>query len=147
MNKYLMDLKVNLKNVINIFRNQYADFNGRTARDQFWYFVLAIFLCYLIISILSIPSKTIGLILSLLFTLATVVPCVAIIVRRVRDAGIFYKLGFLSILLYAHVLLNMMPASYLNIGIIKVFMALLYLVNFVAFIALFIFCVLPSKED
>lgn len=147
MNKYLMDLKVNLKNIVNIFKNQYTDFSNRTTREQFWWFVLAMFLCYLVIWILSIPSKTIGLILSLLFTLATVVPCVAIIVRRVRDAGIFYKLGFLSILLYAYVLLNMMPEGFLNVGIIKVLMALLYLVNFVVFITLLIFCVLPSKED
>lgn len=66
---------------------KYADFNGRSRRSEYWYFVLINFAA----------SFTLGFIdgllfgnsgfLSLIYTLAILVPYVAVCVRRMHDVG------------------------------------------------------------
>ena len=129
-----------LKNFADVFKKHYCDFNGTATRSQFWWFVLGMFVCSLILGLIA-------KILVLLFTLATMVPCVAITVRRIRDVGIDYRLGFLSALFYVSTILNLLPQSVLDFALIRIFMALLSLVLFVSFVALIIFCIMPSKQQ
>lgn len=71
---------------VNIVKNQYADFKGRANRPQYWYFVL----CYFII---SLPFAIIDnvlfsrQVLTLILSLALLVPSIAIGVRRLHDLG------------------------------------------------------------
>ena len=60
--------------------NKYADFSGRATRSEFWWFVLFIILASMVLSVVS------G-ILSGLFSLATIVPSLAVGARRLHDIG------------------------------------------------------------
>jgi uncharacterized membrane protein YhaH (DUF805 family) len=78
MNPFNYFLKV-LKN--------YANFNGRARRSEYWYFTLF----SLIISIILIfADQAIGSeegILGLIFSLGTIIPSIAVGVRRMHDVG------------------------------------------------------------
>ena len=67
---------------------KYADFNGRAARPEFWWFVLAQFVVCLILNMVS-PK------LGGLFSLAMLVPSLAAGSRRLHDIG---KTGWLQLL-------------------------------------------------
>jgi len=75
---------------------QYADFDGRARRKEYWMF----FLFNIIVSILvGIIAGVIGLpLLGNLYTLAILVPSIAVGVRRVHDTG--HSGWFLLIPLY-----------------------------------------------
>lgn len=63
----------------------YANFSGRASKSEFWYFVLANFI---ISFVLSLIDKAIGIqILSGLYSLAVLVPGLAVSVRRLHDIG------------------------------------------------------------
>jgi len=77
------------------FRN-YANFRGVATRAEYWYFVLFVFLGGLALS-------TIG-VLSLGFNLATLIPSLSVLVRRLRDAGyswtwLLASIGALAVLM------------------------------------------------
>ncbi len=64
---------------------KYADFNGRARRSEYWYF-------FLFNVIFSIATGIIGLairvpILSNLYSLVTMIPAIAVGVRRMHDVG------------------------------------------------------------
>ena len=67
---------------------KYADFNGRAARPEFWWFFLAQFVVSIILSMFSSN-------LSGLFSLALLVPSLAVGSRRLHDIG---KTGWLQLL-------------------------------------------------
>ena len=67
---------------------KYADFNGRAARPEFWWFVLAQVVVSLILNML-LP------VLGGLFSLAVLVPSLAAGSRRLHDIG---KSGWLQLL-------------------------------------------------
>lgn len=142
MNKEKVKIAINYINIyfIDVFKKHYRDFDGVATRSQFWWFVLGMFVCSFIFGLIA-------KILVILFTLATMVPCVAITVRRIRDTGIDYRLGFLSSLFYVSIILNLLPKSVLEFGPIRILMAILSLVLFVSFVALLVFCVIPSKQQ
>ena len=119
------------KNFIDVFKSHYIDFQGSATRRQFWCFILGIFICCLVLHFISD-------LITLLFILATMIPCIAITVRRVRNADFDPRLGFISVFLYIYILLNMIP--------IKLLMAILSIVNIIILIALIIFCALPPQE-
>lgn len=60
--------------------NKYADFNGRATRSEFWWFFLFVFLVAMAASIIS-PM------LSMLFSLAVLLPSVTVGARRLHDTG------------------------------------------------------------
>jgi uncharacterized membrane protein YhaH (DUF805 family) len=68
--------------------SKYADFNGRAARPEFWWFVLAQFVVGLILNMV-LP------LLGGLFSLAMLVPSLAVGSRRLHDIG---KSGWLQLL-------------------------------------------------
>lgn len=59
---------------------KYADFSGRAQRPEFWWFTLFVFLASLIIGMVSDT-------VSILFSLATLLPSLAVGARRLHDTG------------------------------------------------------------
>jgi uncharacterized membrane protein YhaH (DUF805 family) len=70
---------------------KYADFSGRAPRAEYWWFVLAMIVAYVVLSIvesiLGIKHIIFGLYgpLSALLWLATIVPSIAVGIRRLHD--------------------------------------------------------------
>ncbi|MGB9330060.1 MAG: DUF805 domain-containing protein [Steroidobacteraceae bacterium] len=63
----------------------YAVFNGRAGRPEYWWFYLFTFLGGFVISILTHRGSVIGSSLLGLFWLATVIPSLAVTARRLHD--------------------------------------------------------------
>ncbi|MGY2128936.1 DUF805 domain-containing protein [Blastococcus sp. SYSU DS0617] len=83
----MMDIGTAVRSVL----TQYATFTGRARRSEYWWFALASFLASIVTSIidLAIGSEvTAGMgILSLLLSLALLIPSLAVGVRRLHDTG------------------------------------------------------------
>ena len=82
-----MDFQTSVKTC---FR-KYADFNGRATRPEYWYFVLFLFIANLVLALLDgaifgFGENAVGL-LSPLFSLATLLPSLAVGARRLHDIG------------------------------------------------------------
>lgn len=67
--------------VIRCLRDNYANFNGRAARPEFWWFMLA---CVIVAFVLGLFNMNM---LALLFQLAVLVPSLAVGSRRLHDIG------------------------------------------------------------
>jgi len=67
---------------------KYADFNGRAARSEYWWYTLFIIIASVL---LSNVSDTV----SLLFGLATLLPSIAVAARRLHDTN---RSGWLQLL-------------------------------------------------
>lgn len=78
---------------------KYADFSGRAPRSEFWYFVLLILLGNIITGLFD---RSIGMaILGWLFTIAIILPNIAVSVRRLHDlgrSGWWYLLVFVPVI-------------------------------------------------
>lgn len=59
---------------------KYADFSGRAARSEYWYWTLFVFIANICCQILDAR-------LALVFSVATLLPCIAVAVRRLHDIG------------------------------------------------------------
>jgi uncharacterized membrane protein YhaH (DUF805 family) len=83
---------------LNVIKQNYVNFEGRARRQEFWTFVL---INILITIVLSVVAAVIGTgILSMLFSLATLLPTIAVGVRRLHDrdmSGWFMLLGLVPI--------------------------------------------------
>ena len=103
------------------FWKGYVDFKGRSTRSDYWLNILAQCLVYLLFSFLLILIMILGgdsstytsdpysfqmilvyiVVLGIgVYALASLVPSIAIIVRRLRDAGYHWALIFLSLIPY-----------------------------------------------
>lgn len=72
--------------------NQYADFKGRACREEFWMFALINLLVTIAITaagygIMLATAKNGALLLPVLYTIAVLVPSLAVTVRRLHDTG------------------------------------------------------------
>lgn len=66
--------------------SQYANFNGRARRSEYWYYILA----YTVISVILTALAQYSIIFSIisgLFGLGLICPTLAVIVRRLHDIG------------------------------------------------------------
>lgn len=76
--------------VSTVFR-KYADFEGRASRPEFWWFILFAWLVTSALGALNVttPGGSIGIGSSFasVWTIATLVPTLAVAVRRLRDSG------------------------------------------------------------
>ncbi len=68
---------------IKICFSKYATFSGRARRSEYWYFVLFNFIVGLILSVIPF----LGWILGIIYSLATIIPSLAVNVRRLHDIG------------------------------------------------------------
>jgi len=68
--------------------NQYADFNGRARRKEYWMFALINFIISMILTLVDteIFKNELG-VLDLIYSLAVLVPTIAVAVRRMHDVG------------------------------------------------------------
>ena len=78
------------QSIVTVFR-KYAEFGGRASRPEFWWFVLFTTLVSAVLNGANVltPQGTIylGSTLSGLWSLAVLLPSLAVTVRRLRDAG------------------------------------------------------------
>lgn len=81
--------------VASCFR-RYATFTGRASRSEFWWFVLFIALSSSVVSVFNGPSASVAVTngsifsgppLTTFWTLATLLPTLAVMVRRLNDTG------------------------------------------------------------
>ena len=71
---------------VKVLKN-YANFNGRARRSEYWYYTL---FSFIISIILIFADQAIGSeegILGLIFSLGTIIPSIAVGVRRMHDVG------------------------------------------------------------
>lgn len=70
---------------VDVFMKHYADFSGKASRKQYWmgylFYALILILFYALDMLIGIP------VLSLIYILATLVPYMALVVRRLHDIG------------------------------------------------------------
>jgi len=68
----------------------YADFDGRATRAEFWWYALFYTLVLSLCNVFSFaqlgPTATLGSVLAAIFAIITLLPTLAIGVRRLRDA-------------------------------------------------------------
>jgi uncharacterized membrane protein YhaH (DUF805 family) len=95
-----------MKWFLDCLKNKYATFAGRARRQEYWYYVLFYVLAIVALAIIDGITGTfseeagIGL-LSGLFVLATIVPTIAVTVRRLHDtdrSGWWVLLEFVPII-------------------------------------------------
>lgn len=73
-----------MEHFLDAFRN-YANFQGRATRTQYWMFVLIYIIAYVI---LTMVDGMLGLpILTTVFALAIIIPSIAYATRRLHDTG------------------------------------------------------------
>jgi uncharacterized membrane protein YhaH (DUF805 family) len=65
---------------IKVCFSKYADFNGKAARPEYWWFALFCFLGGLV-------AQAISPVLSIIFSLGTVLPIIAAAARRLHDTN------------------------------------------------------------
>jgi len=74
-----------IANFLDIIKNKYLQFTGRARRKEFWYFYLVYVVIYFVLSIID---GLIGMtILSAIFSLAVLLPYLAVSIRRMHDVG------------------------------------------------------------
>ncbi|MGU7769469.1 DUF805 domain-containing protein [Burkholderia sp. MR1-5-21] len=84
---------MNFPEAIRSVFNQYAKFDGRARRAEYWYFALLTFIVSLgcqVIAVVAREASTVALLLSivaLLVSLALILPSLAVTVRRLHDIG------------------------------------------------------------
>ncbi|MFE6964168.1 DUF805 domain-containing protein [Agromyces sp. NPDC057679] len=70
---------------------KYADFNGRAARPEFWWWILFYALVAAALGVFNVipigDASSLGAVLSSLWGIAMLLPTLAVIVRRLRDTG------------------------------------------------------------
>lgn len=73
--------------IVSVFKN-YANFNGRARRSEFWYFTLFCIIVEFILDLLSGgDALSIFSVLYLIFSLGVLVPSLAVCWRRLHDIG------------------------------------------------------------
>ena len=66
---------------------KYAVFKGRARRSEYWYFYLFTVLVSILISIISCGSDKVGTVLSIVVSLALLLPGLGVAIRRLHDIG------------------------------------------------------------
>ena len=94
--------------VINAF-SHYADFSGRTSREQYWWFTTAVVVASLILSLAHIATRfsVFTEALSLIFNLGILIPSVSISVRRLHDIN---KSGWWLLIVFT--IIGLLPIAY-----------------------------------
>ncbi|MEI7925509.1 MAG: DUF805 domain-containing protein [Chloroflexota bacterium] len=93
-----------------VFSN-YATFTGRAGRSEFWYWILFTFLVSIVISILASMITPSLSYVGNLFSLATLIPTIAVAARRMHDIG---KSGWWQIVPLYNIYLAVQPSEGAN---------------------------------
>ena len=85
------DYRCTFGNAVKRFFKKYTVFSGRASRREFWWVILFFVLCNIAIGFVGgmfmLVSAAIPTVLSVLWTLATIVPYLAVAVRRLHDSN------------------------------------------------------------
>ena len=129
---------------------KYADFSGRAPRAEYWWFALAMIVAYVVLSIvesiIGINHMVFGIYgpLTALLWLATIVPSIAVGIRRLHDTSRTGWWILLPIVPYCLAFAlggaALAQGNYAGAGIAAIFM----FVGLIAAVALLVFMVLPS---
>ena len=92
-----------MNDYLNVIRNNYANFSGRARRREYWMFTLVntiiSVVLYLLVALFALPSmlanrdtgftpvEILFLVIYILYSLAVLVPGIAVSIRRLHDAG------------------------------------------------------------
>jgi uncharacterized membrane protein YhaH (DUF805 family) len=127
---------------------RYADFNGRAPRAEYWWFVLAIAIVALLISVIE---GVLGLgsmfgpygPVTLLFMLALIVPNIAVSVRRLHDTN---RSGWWLLLMVPYVITAVLTVQAMASGNMAALGAagLIGIVALVCAVVLLVFMILPG---
>jgi uncharacterized membrane protein YhaH (DUF805 family) len=130
---------------------KYADFTGRAPRAEYWWYFLGIVVSYILLtiieSILGIGKMVVGIYgpLTILLWLATIVPGIAVGIRRLHDTN---RSGWWMLLMAPYVLVAIFAALALRGGAGGLAAlgtaGLLSLVGLACAIVLLVFMVLPG---
>ncbi len=86
--------------------NNYANFNGRARREEFWMFQLINILIYVALTVvsfalMSVTESAMAFGLIYLYAFAILIPSLAVLVRRLHDigkSGMFFFVSFIPII-------------------------------------------------
>lgn len=70
---------------LNVLKN-YANFNGRARRKEYWMFVLFNIIISVILSVVQLAIPFV-VVITILYSLFILIPSIAVIVRRLHDTG------------------------------------------------------------
>lgn len=71
---------------VKAFFSNYVKFDGRSARSEFWWVLLFVLIMNVLIGVITaVVGEGLGSILSLIFSLAIIVPYIALGIRRFHD--------------------------------------------------------------
>ena len=135
--------------VTSVFRN-YANFNGRARRSEFWWFTLFSFLSQAILNFVPFLGP--------IYALALLLPSLAVTARRLHDTNrtawwmllyLIPVLGFIVLLITALALLGSnafdpWQANEVEWGVIGILFLIWLFVSIAAWIALLVFQILPG---
>ncbi|MCR5455054.1 MAG: DUF805 domain-containing protein [Bacteroidales bacterium] len=77
-----------MQEYLNVIKNHYADFEGRARRREYWMFFLFNFLIAMVLSFLATKTESMLVnIVSTLYSLAVLLPGIAVGIRRLHDTG------------------------------------------------------------
>lgn len=79
--------KVSFAQSFVLFFKNYANFSGRSSRSAYWFWILWATIISIFIEVIRAVSVDIAVLVDLAWTLGTIVPTVAIAVRRLHDVG------------------------------------------------------------
>lgn len=77
---------------LKVLRNNYANFDGRARRTEYWMYTLVNFIIVLVLYLLAMGLRgnalgTLFLTVYFLYTLAVIIPGLAVAARRLHDTG------------------------------------------------------------
>jgi uncharacterized membrane protein YhaH (DUF805 family) len=129
---------------------KYADFTGRAPRAEYWWYALALIVAVLVLSIIESITGLKGMLFGIygpltgLLWLATVVPGIAVGVRRLHDTG---RSGWWLLLFVPYLVITAMLAGSMATGNLAAIgsLGLLSLLGLALCVVLLVFMVLPSK--
>ena len=84
------------------FLTNYANFNGRSTRSDYWYVMLANFLIGFVIGFIGRALNIAGVtnVIATIYMIGTLVPSIAIVVRRLHDinkSGWYYFIALIPL--------------------------------------------------
>lgn len=82
----LRESVMNIQQAVKTVLSNYAKFEGRSGRAEFWWWILAYFVAYVVVAMVS-RALGMGGWLALIYWLAVIVPTVAVGIRRFHDIG------------------------------------------------------------
>ena len=131
---------------------KYADFNGRAPRAEYWWFFLAIIVTYIVVSIVESIVGLDGMIagvygpLTVLLWLVTLVPQIAVSIRRLHDTNRSGWWILLPVVPYGIGIAMAGPAmlsgSMAGLGMAGIF----FLIGLICAVVLLVFMVLPGNK-